>query len=318
MSTETKKPRIGIIGTGAIGGFYGVMLARAGFDVHFLLRSEFAAVSENGLLIRHAELGDLTLNPVQAYSSVSDMPLCDWLLVGAKTTGNADLAPVIVRAAAPGAKVLLMQNGLDVEDSLRPLLPNALHLLGGLCFVGVHRTAPGVVTHLAFGAVTLGYHSGSAVDPEAGQLIAEEGADLFRKAGLDSRTTASVQLARWQKLVWNIPYNGLSVLLRTSTTPLMEDPDSRALIRALMSEVIQGAAACGYSLPQGYAEQLFAATEPMPDYQPSMYLDYLEKRPLELAAIYAKPLHAAMSVGHDMPKTRALYQALAFIDTHNS
>ncbi|MEB0039973.1 MULTISPECIES: putative 2-dehydropantoate 2-reductase [unclassified Pseudomonas] len=317
MTTETKKPRIGIIGTGAIGGFYGVMLARAGFDVHFLLRSEFAVVSEKGLTINSAEYGVMTLNPVQAYSSAADMPPCDWLLVSTKTTDNAGLAPLIAQAAAPGAKVLLLQNGLDVEDSLRALLPESLHLLGGLCFICVHRTAPGVVTHQAFGAVTLGYHSGSASDTAAGQAIAEEGAELFRQAGLESRTMANVHQARWQKLVWNIPYNGLSVLLKASTAPLMDDTNSRDLVQALMKEVMQGASACGHVMPEGYAEQLFAATEKMPDYWPSMYFDYQEKRPLELASIYAKPLQAALTAGHDMPKIRALYQALAFIDAHN-
>ena len=85
MGTVTK-PTIGIIGTGAIGGFYGMMLARAGFDVHFLLRSEFSAVAERGLQLDSAVHGALTLNPVQAYSCAEDMPACDWLLVGAKTT----------------------------------------------------------------------------------------------------------------------------------------------------------------------------------------------------------------------------------------
>ncbi|MEB0160877.1 ketopantoate reductase C-terminal domain-containing protein, partial [Pseudomonas sp. AH2 (2023)] len=199
----------------------------------------------------------------------------------------------------------------------RALLPESLHLLGGLCFICVHRTAPGVVTHQAFGAVTLGYHSGSASDTAAGQAIAEEGAELFRQAGLESRTMANVHQARWQKLVWNIPYNGLSVLLKASTAPLMDDTNSRDLVQALMKEVMQGASACGHVMPEGYAEQLFAATEKMPDYWPSMYFDYQEKRPLELASIYAKPLQAALTAGHDMPKIRALYQALAFIDAHN-
>ena len=153
MMGAVAKPTIGIIGTGAIGGFYGMMLARAGFDVHFLLRSEFSAVAERGLQLDSAVHGALTLNPVQAYSSAEDMPPCDWLLVGAKTTSNADLAPAIIQAAAPDAKVLLLQNGLDVEDSLRELLPDSLHLLGGLCYICVHRAGPGVITHQALGAV---------------------------------------------------------------------------------------------------------------------------------------------------------------------
>jgi len=315
--SKAKRVRIGIIGTGAIGGFYGLMLSRAGFDVHFLLRSEFAAVAHNGLHLDSAVHGALTLNPVQAYSSAADMPPCDWLLVGTKTTSNADLAPIITQAAAPGAKVLLLQNGLGVEDDLQPLLPASLHLLGGLCFVCVHRTAPGVITHQALGAVNLGYHSGPATDAASRLSITEEGAELFRKAGLESQATPSLAQARWQKLVWNVPYNGLSVLLRASTTPLMGDANSRELIQAMMSEVVQGARACGYALPEGYAEHLFAVTEKMPDYRPSMYLDFLEKRPLELEAIYAKPLAAALNAGHEMPRIRALYQALAFIDTRN-
>lgn len=317
MTDTRTKPTIGIIGTGAIGGFYGLMLARAGFDVHFLLRSEFSAVAERGLHLDHASLGPLTLNPVQAYSSAADMPPCDWLLVGAKTTSNADLAPSIIQAAAPDAKVLLLQNGLDVEDSLRELLPDSLHLLGGLCLICVHRAGPGVITHQALGAVNVGYHSGPAADEQARMNIVEEGAGLFRAAGIDSQAMPNLHQARWQKLVWNIPYNGLSVLLGASTTPLMTDADSRALIQALMAEVVQGAKACGHDMPPGYADYLFMMTEKMPDYWPSMYHDFLYKRPLELDAIYTRPLAAAKAAGCELPRIEALYRSLSFIDRRN-
>lgn len=99
MTTEPHRPRIGIIGTGAIGGFYGLMLARAGFDVHFLLRSEFETVAREGLQVKSAVHGDLHLQPVQAYRSATDMPPCDWLLVGTKSTGNAALGPIIRQVA---------------------------------------------------------------------------------------------------------------------------------------------------------------------------------------------------------------------------
>jgi 2-dehydropantoate 2-reductase len=292
------------------------MLARAGFDVHFLLRSEFSAVAERGLQVHSAPHGALTLNPVQAYSSAEDMPPCDWLLVGAKTTSNADLAPAILQAAAPNAKVLLLQNGLDVEDSLRELLPDSLHLLGGLCYICVHREGPGVITHQALGAVHVGYHSGSA-DESARAAIVEEGVGLFRSASIDSQAMANLHQARWQKLVWNIPYNGLSVLLGASTTPLMADPDSREMIKVLMAEVVQGAIACGHDVPAGYAEHLFMMTEKMPDYWPSMYHDFLHKRPLELQALYARPLAAAKAAGCELPRIEALYRSLSFIDRRN-
>ena len=315
-SESATKPRIGIIGTGAIGGFYGVMLARAGFDVHFLLRSEFDAVARNGLRVDSQMHGQLALEKVQAYASAADMPPCDWLLIGAKTTGNGGVISAIVQAAAPDAKVLLLQNGLGVEDQLRAELPESLHLLGGLCFVCVHRTGPGQITHQAFGAVNIGYHSGPADAATRGHWV-EEGASLFHQAGIESVAMDNLDKARWQKLVWNVPYNGLSVLLNASTTPLMADADSRALIQGLMAEVVQGAQACGHVLPEGYAEQLLKVTGHMPDYRPSMYHDFTEKRPLELDAIYARPLAAALAAGCDMPKVRALYHALAFIDRGN-
>lgn len=316
MMQAVAKPRIGIIGTGAIGGFYGLMLARAGFDVHFLLRSEFSAVAAQGLQVNSAVHGALSLNPVQAYSAAEDMPPCDWLLVAAKSTSSG-LAPVIAKAAAPGAKVLLLQNGLDVEDSLREVLPDSLHLLGGLCLICVHREGPGVITHQALGAVNVGYHSGPAHDEATRMAIVEEGAGLFRSAGIDSQAMPNLHQARWQKLVWNIPYNGLSVLLGASTAPLMADADSRALIQALMAEVVQGAKACGHDIAPGYADFLFSMTEKMPDYWPSMHHDLLHKRPLELEAIYARPLAAAKAAGCELPLIEALHWALVFIDRRN-
>ncbi|AIR90271.1 putative 2-dehydropantoate 2-reductase [Pseudomonas cremoricolorata] len=311
---STHPVRIGIIGSGAIGGFYGLMLARAGFDVHFLLRSEYAAVAERGLTVESRVHGSLNL-PVQAYADAADLPPCDWLLVGAKATSNAELAPLLVQTAAPGAKVLLLQNGLGMEELLRPALRDDMHLLGGLCFICVHREGPGTVRHQALGAVNLGYHSGPAAD--AGQAIVEEGAELFHRAGIDSQAMPDLALARWQKLVWNVPYNGLSVLLGASTSALMGDPDSRASIEALMAEVVEGARACGHEVGDGYAAHLLRVTEQMPDYWPSMYHDHVQQRPLELQAIYAEPLARARAIGCVLPRMQALYQALAFIDRRN-
>lgn len=311
---ESRSTRIGIIGSGAIGGFYGLMLARAGFEVHFLLRSEYEAVREQGLSLQSAVHGQVHMQ-VNAYASAADVPACDWLLVGAKATSNAELAPLIVQAAAPGARVVLLQNGLGVEDQLRPALRPDMHLLGGLCFICVNREAPGVIRHQALGAVNLGYHSGPAAG--AALAIVEEGAALFHAAGIDSQAMENLDQARWQKLVWNVPYNGLSVLLQASTTPLMADADSRLLIQQLMAEVVQGAQACGQLLAQGYAEHLLRITEQMPDYWPSMYHDHAQQRPLELQAIYAEPLARARAAGCQLPRMEMLYQSLAFIDRRN-
>lgn len=304
--------RIGIIGTGAIGGFYGVMLARAGFEVHFLLRSEYEAVKNNGLHVNSALHGELVLPQVNAWNDVAQMPACDWLLVGAKTTSNPELAPIINRAAAPDAKVLLLQNGFAVEENLRPLLSENLHLLGGLCFIYAQRNAPGVIEHQAQGKVNLGYHSGP-VSADDAYAIAQQGAALFQQAGLDSKAVVDLQEARWQKLVWNIPYNGLSVLLDSTTGQLMDNSHSRVLLTDLMAEVVAAAAACGYPLSENLISGTLKFTEAMPAYYPSMYHDYAKQRPMELEAIYKAPLRAAKQVDCTMPKTRMLLQTLEYL-----
>ncbi len=212
---DSKQQRIGVIGTGAIGGFYGLMLAHAGHDVHFLLRSEFEAVNRAGLSLNSAVHGFRRLAPVQAYHSAQDMPPCDWLLVGAKTTGNDELAPLIRAAAAPGAKVLLLQNGLGVEERLRPLLPESLHLLGGLCFICVHRGEPGVIEHQAYGGVNLGYHSGPADERRRREIVEEpSGCPTIGRAC----TTTSPMGGHWS---WrrSMPRPWPALLLRATGCP---------------------------------------------------------------------------------------------------
>ena len=307
------KPRIGVIGTGAIGGFYGLMLARAGHDVHFLLRSEYPAVREQGITVESQVHGELNLHPVQAYADAADMPPCDWLLVGAKSTSNESLAPLIAQAAAPGARVILLQNGLNNEQQLRQWLPEDLHLIGGLCYVCLYRKAPGVVVHQDNGMIDLGYHSGPAVGEQRQELIAA-GAALFREAGIKAREMAELDTARWQKLIWNAPFNGVSVVLNAGTQALLANEASRQLIRELMQEVVDAAEACGHRMPEALADKLLAGTQRIPDYLPSMYHDWLHKRPMELDALYGEALSLAAAAGCNMPRTETLLQMLRFIE----
>lgn len=311
--SECSRPRIGVIGTGAIGGFYGLMLARAGFDVHFLLRSEYDAVKAHGLHIESAVHGELHLQEVQAYCDVAQMPPCDVILVGAKTTSNAELAPLIQQLAAPGAKVLLLQNGLAVEQALRPLLPEHIHLLGGLCFICVYRKEPGRVVHQAQGMINIGYHSGPA-DMAQSQSVTQDIIQMFVQASVPSSAMDSLEHARWHKLVWNMPFNGLSVVLNASTNALMGSVEARALLKDLMFEVVKGAKACGHELPEQLVDMLLLGTERIPDYLPSMYHDFEQQRPMELQALFVEPLAAAQAQGVDLPKLRQLYQQLCFLE----
>jgi len=309
--------RIGIIGTGAIGGFYGLMLAKAGHDVHFLLRSDYEQVVSQGLRINSSLYGALQLDNVQAYRHAAEMPACDWLLVAAKTTSNLALLPAIVQVAAPGAKVVLLQNGLGAEEALRPHLPDSLHLLGGLCFICIHRTDQGIIEHQAMNGINLAYHSGPLRDPAQQWAVTQELAETFSAAGLAGNAMTDLATARWQKLVWNVPYNGLSVLLNSGTEGLMKDANSLVLIKAIMQEVMAAAHACGHPLPDDLAENMLKNTLQLPDYLPSMYHDFQLKRPMELEAIYLNPLARAAQVGAAMPKTEMLLDSLRFLEARS-
>jgi 2-dehydropantoate 2-reductase len=315
METLESGRHIAVIGAGAIGGFYGVMLVRAGFDVHFLFRGDYDTVAAQGVRLYSEKLGDTRIGSVNAYRDAADMPACDYVIVAAKTTSNDALVPAIRKVATPGARVMLFQNGLGVEEDMCRVLPDSLHVLGGICFVSVHREGPGVIRHHGQGAVHLGYHSGPVADD--GPRIVDEACAMFAQAGLDARAVANLARARWEKLVRNIPFNGVSVLLNSGTRALMNHSHTRVLIRELMDEVVAGAAACGHPLGNRYVDNIWAALDRNPDYTPSMLVDFLERRPLELAAIYAAPLAVAAQAGTRMTKVDMLYQTLCFLDLRN-
>jgi 2-dehydropantoate 2-reductase len=315
--SSRKSIRIGIIGSGAIGGFYGFMLAKAGYSVHFLLRSEYSFVQKNGIDLQSDQIGYMPPLMVNAYKRVEDMPPCDWLLLGAKATSNAQLAPLLQNVAAPGAKVLVMQNGLGVEDGLRDLIPASLHLVGGLCWIAVQRLKPGVIKHIGLGDLHVGYHSGPAENAADRSAILSECTSLMNAASVRCLASSDLVQARWRKLVWNIPYNGLSVMLDAGSKQMTDQDDSRALLIAMMQEVVCAAGACGHSLPPALPEEMIALTQTIPEYLPSMYLDFALKRPMELDVMYSMPLSVARAAGCAMPKVESLYRALRFKEAQN-
>jgi 2-dehydropantoate 2-reductase len=311
------EPRIGVIGAGAIGGFYGGLLARRGRDVHFLLRSEYSAVAANGIRIESEDHGDIHLDRVKAYRSPDDMPPCDWLLLGTKVVSNAEIAPALARIAARGGRVIVMQNGLGVEEELHKRLPPDLHVIGGLCYTGVEHIGPGHLRHIAFSGLHLGYYSGPASTPAERAAVLDEGLALFAQTGVSAKVVADLTAARWQKLLWNVPFNGLSVLLDCGIVDLVNNPDTYALAQSMMEEVARAADRCGHPLPPDAVAQTMGLTSFRQNYYPSMVYDHRHHRPMELDAIYDAPLKAARGAGVDMPKVEALFQTLRFIDARN-
>ncbi len=296
--------RIAIVGAGAVGCYYGARLARHGHDVHFLMRSDLPAVRRSGLNVRSIA-GDFHLPAVQAHASTQDIGPCDLVIIALKNTANDALPELLPPLLKPGTLLLTLQNGLGNEESLAAQFPTH-PVLGGLCFVCINRTAPGQIHHIAQGRITLGEHAGPAL-PRTRALAA-----AFNAAGIPCETDDSLARARWMKLVWNIPFNGLAIAAGgRDTAAILGDPNLAQLVRELMREVMTAARALGHELPETLAEDMIARTRTMTEYKPSSLIDFEEGREVELNAIWGEPARQARAAGQPMPRVEMLHQLIA-------
>lgn len=294
-----------VVGTGAIGGFYGGMLAHAGKDVHFLFHHDYDFVRKNGLKIDSA-LGNFHLHTVNAYHSTDQMPQCDVVLVCLKTTNNGILKKILPPLLHAETCVILVQNGLNIERDLAALFPG-LSIAGAMAFICSNKIGKGHILHQDYGKITIGSFRGN--NQELLKLVCND----FIMAGLPAEFTENLTESRWKKLVWNIPYNGLCVVLDTTTQLLMNHPQTHQIITDLMFEVVGAANACGTGIGEGFVGKMLETTRLMKPYAPSMKLDFDFKRPMEIGAIYSAPLAEARSNGFEMPKVRMLEQQLRFM-----
>ncbi len=298
--------RIAIVGAGALGLYYGAMLQRSGLDVRFLLRRDYQAITTKGLHVRSVN-GDFYLAQVKAFRTPEEIGVVDLVVVGLKTFSNAQLGKLVRPLVGHVTAILTLQNGLGNEELLAETF-GPERVLGGIAFLCSNRGEPGVVCHLGEGRIRLGEFSAGLT------TRSEKLALLFNDAGVPCEPVADLRRARWEKLVWNIPFNGLSALLGQDVTDILACSHTRELVRELMLEVISGANAQGLSKEingPAFSEQMITFTDQMNHYRPSMQIDREEGRPLELEAIFAIPLQRAVAAEVMMPRVDMLYRLLA-------
>lgn len=298
--------RVAVIGAGALGLYYGAMLLKAGHEVRFLLRRDYDAIIREGLTVT-SPAGDFVLERMRGFRDPAEMGEVDLVLVGLKTYANDVLVELCAPLAAKGAAILTLQNGLGNEELLAAAF-GAERVLGGIAFLCANRGEPGVVHHLGEGRIRLGELTGGPSD-RAEQIV-----KMFTAAGVPCEAVSDLTRARWEKLVWNIPFNGLCALTGRDVTELLACPPAHAEVIALMGEVVAGANAQGLTVPidgEAFIANLIAMTMGMDHYRPSMMIDRLEGRPLELEAIYGISLRRAAERGVEMTRVRMLLALLA-------
>ena len=296
--------RYGIIGTGAIGGYYGAKLSRAGREVHFLLHSDYEYVKDNGLQVNSCD-GSFHIDRPSVYRFTADMPQCDVVIVALKTTNNHLLPSLLPPLLKSDTIVVLIQNGIGVEASVEAMFPN-VQLAAGLAFICSAKTRPGIVDHQCYGNINIGNYS--CRDSARYAAMLEE----WRGAGIGVADVEYRQ-ARWKKAVWNMPFNGMTVALDTQTNSLLDNPSTLHLVREQMMEVIGAANALGVEgLDDSFADKMIRNTQVMVPYSPSMKLDYDFRRPMEIEFLYTRPIAEAKAAGFDMPKLEMLEAILRY------
>ena len=297
--------RYGIIGVGAIGGYYGAKLAHNGQEVHFLSHSDYAFVKENGLQVDSCD-GSFHIDNPNVYANVADMPKCDVVLVGLKTTNNHLLKDILSPLLHDNTLVVLIQNGIGVEADVQAMYPKA-QLAAGLAFICSAKTEPGRVNHQCYGHINLGNYS--CKDEALFQQVVND----FNQAGVKAGTI-DYEEARWRKAVWNMPFNGMTVALNTQTNLLLRNPSTRKLIREQMLEVIGAAQHLGVkNIDESFADLMIQMTDEMTPYSPSMKLDFDCHRPMEIHYLYTRPIQIAREAGFAMPKLEMLEAELRFL-----
>lgn len=304
-------PTIAVLGSGAVGLYYGGRLAAAGCPVHFLLRSDFNTVASHGLHVRSCD-GDFFLPPssFHAHRSSDTMPPADLVVVALKTTSNHALASLLPPLVKPSTAVVTLQNGLGNEDLLSSLLPTN-PVYGGIAFTCINRVyaSPGLlVDHTSHGLIRLGAFSPQANPHDDLAAIAS----LFQRSNIRCEAIPDLLHGRWRKLIWNVPFNGLGAALDLATDQLLASDAGTELVSRLMHEIMAASAALGMPFPDpdGIVRDQIAQTREMARYHTSMQLDRRHGRQLEHDAIIGHPLRRGTAAGVPMPETARLYDLL--------
>jgi 2-dehydropantoate 2-reductase len=291
--------RVAVVGSGAVGLYYGGRLAEAGGDVRFLVRSDFAEMKSHGLRAESVD-GDFDLPQARVFRRPEEIGPVDLVIVAWKATANVALADVLPPLLHQGTQVLTLQNGLGNCERIAEIA-GAERVCGGLCFVCINRIAPGRIRHTAGGRLMVGEFA------EGIPGRAEGMAARFLKAKIPAAAVPDLAAAQWEKLIWNVPFNGLSVAEGgVATDALLADAVIVDEIRALMHEVVAAAAGQGIVLDEALVEKNISRTRPLGPYRPSTMIDFIEGRELELEPIWEEPLRRAKAAGVAMPALERL------------
>ena len=307
---------VAIIGAGAVGSYYGARLVEAGHHVSFLVRRDYENLQKNGLIV-HSNDGDIFLKKPNIYQNTNDIGPVDWIICALKSTSIDSAKELIKPCIQKNTKILVLMNGIGLEEKFQSWFPNN-HIFGGLAFTCINRTNDGVIEHLDYGPITIG-HLGDK------KSEIEDALAVWEKVKVTVSAKPSLRLARWEKLCWNIPFNGLTVTAGgVSTEIIIEDKNLRHTAERLMEEIITTANAdlnhshSEYKLDtQTTTRNMIQRTSEMKAYIPSTTIDFLAGKEMEVETIFEAPLAIANQFNISTPLLELLAGQIRTLNDQN-
>ncbi|RYL94363.1 2-dehydropantoate 2-reductase [Sporolactobacillus sp. THM7-4] len=310
--------RIAVLGAGAIGCFYGGLLARDKQDVTFIAKGHTLDYLRDHDLIVKSILGDFAL-PVKVMDAgqLKEEQAFDFVILSVKSTALDDVIPELKVLTGPKTKIVCLLNGIGNEEKLAGLF-GPERVAGGSAFISVIRESPGVVNHVGEGALVIGEWQSKKIPSDDGGPRLELLAEAIRAAGIKTDVTANIRQVKWEKLLWNIIYNPVTALTRTRVGEALDDPDLISVLSAIKKEFIQTAKAANIRIRQKYIDNVLLPDEEVRNHKTSMLQDLENGRKMELEAIVG----FAVQVAHDhhvpVPTIESVYHLLSFIERKTS
>lgn len=306
--------RFAILGSGAVGGYFGAKLARAGQDVTFIARGAHRdAIREHGLEVRSAMLGDFVVK-APAESDTTRVGPVDVVIVAVKAYDNDTAFAMIPALAGPGTVVLTLQNGVDNVHQLAAVVGEP-SVLGGTTYVATALEAPGLIVQtgvhrsIIFGEV----FGARSLTPRV-QAIA----DVMASADIQVTTAPDARTPLWDKFVYLVPFSGFTGAARLPIGYIWKHPHVREMFYAAAREVAAIAAAEGVTISPNRFETLEAyLTNIPPTTRSSLLIDLDQGKRIEVEALQGAAVRRAAAHGVPVPIVATLYAALKAWESGN-
>ena len=299
--------RFAILGSGAVGGYYGAKLAQASYDVTFIARGpHLAAIRERGLSIK-SPLGDFIVQ-ARAEDNPSNVPPVDTAIFAVKAYSNRDALPVLKTIVREDAVALTLQNGVDSVDEVAAVVGSS-RVLGGSTYIATALESPGLIEQTGTNRrIVFGEMSGTS-SRLSDRVIAIH--EAFAGAGIISEPVADARVAIWEKFCYLSPFAACTGAARAPIGPLWADPSTRGLLIGAFREVEAVGRAEGVDLPPDVVDRIVAYVHAIPpSTRSSLLIDLQQDKPIEVEALIGTVVRRGARAGVPAPIMAAWYAVL--------